>query len=163
MQSRAHELASDSAQQSKLNSSTGYRRAQITFGGQALGLVAWIPVLELLSQRTGMGHSSETKKASIPSWQRQEETQGKETIEETSDSSHGNSSDASSQDDLLEKASRFLDEDGIRDAPKERKVSFLEGKGLTREEIEILLKEAPEGEDGRSSDEEVSPQAEEVR
>lgn len=43
------------------------------------------------------------------------------------------------RDSLIEKASRFLQEDPIRDAPIERKKLFLESKGLTETEIDTLL------------------------
>jgi hypothetical protein len=41
--------------------------------------------------------------------------------------------------DLLEQASRFLEDETIRDAPRERKVAFLESKGVRSEDIEELL------------------------
>ncbi|KAL8817837.1 MAG: hypothetical protein Q9223_003411 [Gallowayella weberi] len=40
---------------------------------------------------------------------------------------------------LLEQASKFLAEDGIRDAPTERKIAFLQSKGLVDEEVSRLL------------------------
>jgi hypothetical protein len=40
---------------------------------------------------------------------------------------------------LLEQASRFLEDETIRDAPRERKVAFLESKGVKSEDIETLL------------------------
>lgn len=43
--------------------------------------------------------------------------------------------------DLLEQASRFLEDPTIRDAPRERKVAFLESKGVNAEDIEALLGE----------------------
>ena len=46
---------------------------------------------------------------------------------------------------LLEQASRFLDDPTIRDAPREKKVAFLESKGVKADEIEQLL-EAPQQE-----------------
>ncbi|KAF1835780.1 DUF726-domain-containing protein [Decorospora gaudefroyi] len=40
---------------------------------------------------------------------------------------------------LLEQASRFLDDPAIRDAPREKKVAFLESKGVSVGDIEALL------------------------
>lgn len=40
---------------------------------------------------------------------------------------------------LLEEASRFLEDPTIRDAPLEKKVAFLESKGVKADEIETLL------------------------
>ncbi|EUC50486.1 hypothetical protein COCMIDRAFT_32305 [Bipolaris oryzae ATCC 44560] len=46
---------------------------------------------------------------------------------------------------LLEQAARFLDDPTIRDAPREKKVAFLESKGVSAEDIGRLLgKEEPE-------------------
>jgi hypothetical protein len=41
--------------------------------------------------------------------------------------------------DLLEQAKRFLDDSTIRDAPREKKVAFLESKGVSAADIETLL------------------------
>ncbi|KAH8730606.1 hypothetical protein GQ44DRAFT_673532 [Phaeosphaeriaceae sp. PMI808] len=40
---------------------------------------------------------------------------------------------------LLDQAKRFLDDPTIRDAPREKKVAFLESKGISADEIGILL------------------------
>jgi Pex14 N-terminal domain len=48
-------------------------------------------------------------------------------------------SSSASRTELLEQASRFLEDDGIRDAPTSRKVAFLESKGLANDEIQKLL------------------------
>lgn len=47
--------------------------------------------------------------------------------------------DVSDSQDLLEQASRFLDDASIRGAPREKKVAFLESKGVSVEDIETLL------------------------
>ena len=44
-----------------------------------------------------------------------------------------------SRDDLKEQASKFLDDEQIKDAPLERKLEFLETKGFSKEEIYYLL------------------------
>lgn len=84
-----------------------------------------------------MGDASGAKSASIPSWQREQPQQT-----ESSNASHDKGPDQSTLDSeapsraaLLEKASKFLDDHEIKDAPAERKVSFLEGKGLKKDEI----------------------------
>ena len=54
------------------------------------------------------------------------------------------SADSSAQDpSLLEQATRFLEDPAIRDAPRERKVAFLESKGVDDKEIETLLGAEP--------------------
>jgi hypothetical protein len=49
------------------------------------------------------------------------------------------SNNASSQAQLLEQARKFLDDDEIRSAPREKKVAFLESKGVQKEDIKTLL------------------------
>ncbi|EMD96013.1 hypothetical protein COCC4DRAFT_184077 [Bipolaris maydis ATCC 48331] len=52
---------------------------------------------------------------------------------------------ASENSSLLEQAARFLDDPTIRDAPREKKVTFLESKGVSAEDIGRLLgEEEPE-------------------
>lgn len=41
--------------------------------------------------------------------------------------------------DLLGQASRFLEDSNVRDAPREKKVVFLQAKGVSPEDIETLL------------------------
>lgn len=59
---------------------------------------------------------------------------------------------------LLEQASRFLDDATIRDAPREKKVAFLESKGVSSEDIETLLGAATQ-DDGLSTLEEAEGRA----
>ncbi len=89
-----------------------------------------------------MSDPSEAKKASVPQWQQQwqepgssDSVNGGPTVSEASQNTDPPPSRAS----LVEQASRFLQEDGIKDAPTERKVAFLESKGLTQEEIHKLV------------------------
>lgn len=70
------------------------------------------------------------KSPSIPSWQQRPEN---------SPAEQSSSDEYASRQNLIDQASRFLEDDSIRDAPTARKVSFLESKGLTSEEIENLL------------------------
>ncbi|KAJ5688746.1 hypothetical protein N7462_003138 [Penicillium macrosclerotiorum] len=82
-----------------------------------------------------------SKPPSIPSWQRQSES-GPADPSPSSPSASPNSDDlpaSTLRHDLLEQASRFLEDESIRDAPTDRKVSFLESKGLNSDEIETLL------------------------
>ncbi|KAL1792600.1 hypothetical protein ACET3X_009107 [Alternaria dauci] len=46
--------------------------------------------------------------------------------------------------ELLEQASRFLEDATIRDAPREKKVAFLQSKGVRTEDIETLLGKEPQ-------------------
>jgi hypothetical protein len=55
---------------------------------------------------------------------------------------------------LLDQAKRFLDDATIRDAPRQKKVAFLESKGVSAEDIETLL--------GAESDEKASAELEEA-
>jgi hypothetical protein len=45
---------------------------------------------------------------------------------------------------LLDQAKRFLDDSTIRDAPREKKVAFLESKGVSADDIETLLGAEPQ-------------------
>lgn len=77
-----------------------------------------------------MSDSEENKGASaIPSWQRSSETEAP-------------APDATgSQDDKLEVARRFLDDEGVKDAPREKKIEFLKEKGIEASNIAKLLGE----------------------
>jgi len=112
-----------------------------------------------------MGDASKAKSASIPSWQRQ---QPRET--ESSEASSINDLDHSTRDfkapvraALLEKASKFLDDPEIKDAPVERKISFLKGKGLKEDEIRELLPALETSMDIAPAPKEVATEDREVR
>lgn len=64
-----------------------------------------------------------------------------ETAEEHADSS-----------ELVAQAARFLEDANIRDAPREKKVVFLQAKGVSPEDIETLL--------GKTMDQGESPELE---
>ena len=64
-----------------------------------------------------------------------------------------------SRTSLIEQASKFLDDEQIRDAPKERKVAFLESKGLINEEIHKLLGISQDQAEEKDCKEEVKAQA----
>jgi len=50
----------------------------------------------------------------------------------------------SESSELLDQASRFLEDDTIRDAPREKKVAFLQSKGVRPKDIETLLGQEPQ-------------------
>ncbi len=95
-------------------------------------------------------------KSEIPSWQRasadspssappQEEEQQQEEstlapVPTEEDLPSLESDDRNPErSELLEQASRFLDDPAIRDAPREKKVTFLQSKGVDEEDIDALL------------------------
>ncbi|KAJ9645918.1 hypothetical protein H2199_002961 [Coniosporium tulheliwenetii] len=49
------------------------------------------------------------------------------------------SSSTQEQPSLIEQASKFLEDPSIKDAPRERKVAFLQSKGLSSDDIQTLL------------------------
>ncbi|KGO72149.1 Peroxisome membrane anchor protein Pex14p, N-terminal [Penicillium italicum] len=75
--------------------------------------------------------------ASIPSWQRPNKT-AEDSPSPTSDNAPATTASTSRQA-LLDQAAKFLEDESIRDAPTERKVSFLESKGLSSDDIEQVL------------------------
>lgn len=83
---------------------------------------------------------------SIPSWQHAEPS----TIP------------SDSRDSLLDLAATFLLNDSVRDAPLDRKRSFLQSKGLNNDEIDKLLR-VPENETPSRTKAEIKNQIPEVR
>jgi hypothetical protein len=69
------------------------------------------------------------KKGGVPSWQ----TAAPEKEEEKSNPEPG------TREKVLEQAKKFLEEDEVKDASTDKKVAFLESKGLQGEEIQSLL------------------------
>lgn len=53
----------------------------------------------------------------------------------------GEEEHSSENNSLLEQAARFLEDPAIRDAPRDKKIAFLESKGVSAEDIERLLGE----------------------
>ncbi|KAJ5923757.1 hypothetical protein N7454_009002 [Penicillium verhagenii] len=85
--------------------------------------------------------SDSTKPPSIPSWQRQSVSSTDQSPSQ-SPSPSPSSDDApalTSREDLVNQASRFLEDESIRDSSTDRKVAFLESKGLNSDEIQQLL------------------------
>lgn len=77
----------------------------------------------------------DTKKAGVPSWQlkSKDETSKVEVKEVKAEKP------TPSRETVIEQAKKFLEEDEVRNASTDKKIAFLEGKGLRREEIEELL------------------------
>ena len=104
--------------------------------------------------------SQKADKPSIPSWQRAqsttlaspptsdtEEPAQQQQAESTSEPGAEDSAErrpAAEGVSLLEQASKFLEDPSIRDAPRDRKASFLETKGLSKDDVEKLLGAEPE-------------------
>lgn len=82
---------------------------------------------------------SDPKQISIPQWQRQGAAKDPQEPPKGSEKSDHAEKPPPSRASLLEQAAKFLEAEDIRDAPTERKISFLESKGLTNEEIHKLL------------------------
>lgn len=91
---------------------------------------------------------SDASKRSIPAWQQRENVQSSDAKPTSQTSEIPTPSHA----ELLDQAQDFLKEESIRSAPREKKVAFLEKKGLNSDDIEKLLA-ADTGEDERTSEE----------
>ncbi|KAF7131265.1 hypothetical protein CNMCM5793_004370 [Aspergillus hiratsukae] len=76
------------------------------------------------------------KSPSIPQWQ---QPAAASTNTDNSTSTPSPNSDEAPRSELIEQARKFLQDDSIRDAPVDRKIAFLESKGLRSEEIDSLL------------------------
>ena len=79
------------------------------------------------------------KPGSIPSWQREQQSQEESSSGVVLNQSSTSSIETLPRAALLDKASKFLEDDEIKEASTESKISFLEGKGLTSDEIQKLL------------------------
>lgn len=89
-----------------------------------------------------MGDPVDNKQRSKPDWQHEEDSGSHEDLKRGS-----KTTDAPEHVEppppravLLEQASKFLKDDEIKDAPAQRKIAFLQSKGLTDEEVYRLLK-----------------------
>ena len=84
-----------------------------------------------------MSDSEGSKSKRIPSWQLEKPPESPEnTPPQISGERSGNDE---ARQSLLKSAAKFLEDKDIRDAPVERKKSFLDSKGLTEDEIQSLL------------------------
>ncbi|KAL9611282.1 MAG: hypothetical protein Q9167_004079 [Letrouitia subvulpina] len=91
-----------------------------------------------------MGDPRDKKGNSIPSWQRERpppppQPTSSEELFAPSTSSSDESQSSLSRAALIDQAAKFLDEDDVKTAPTERKITFLQTKGLKKEEIYQLL------------------------
>ncbi|KAL8651019.1 MAG: hypothetical protein Q9210_003485 [Variospora velana] len=87
-----------------------------------------------------MTDTSGPKKATIPQWQQQKSSESSQTSDQQpTDQEIQQPTPPPSRATLLEQASKFLEEDEIKNAPAKRKKAFLETKGLKQEEIHRLL------------------------
>jgi hypothetical protein len=86
-----------------------------------------------------MANASGPKRPAIPDWQKNyiQSSTAPESRTKYPDSSPDDTSKADAQ--LLEQAKRWLEDESIRDAPRERKIAFLEQKGLQGDDIQKLL------------------------
>jgi hypothetical protein len=86
-----------------------------------------------------MADPSGPRRPAIPDWQ-MNYVQSSATPEPLAKDPPSNSNDAPSSDTgLLELAKRWLKDESIRDSPRERKVAYLEEKGLQGDDIQKLL------------------------
>lgn len=97
------------------------------------------------------------KSNNLPSWQLKESFTAA-----NNESQDFNESSSSSRQTLLDQAATFLLDESIRDAPWERKRSFLETKGLSVDEINGLL-QAGNNESSQSHQAENKSKIPEVR
>lgn len=86
-----------------------------------------------------MSDSTKPKANTIPSWQRAEIIEAEKQGESVNHLPESRSHPKGSEHDLSKQALKFLDHDEIREASTERKIEFLEKKGLASDEIRRLL------------------------
>ncbi|KAL8708562.1 MAG: hypothetical protein Q9220_006615 [cf. Caloplaca sp. 1 TL-2023] len=88
-----------------------------------------------------MSDPPDTKRSSIPGWQQKELSEPDTTPDQDSPApEHPEHIDAPPpRAALFEQASKFLEEEHIKDAPIEKKIAFLKTKGLREGEINTLL------------------------
>jgi hypothetical protein len=87
-----------------------------------------------------MADSSGAKRPAIPNWQRSPIQSSTTAEPPPSDYTSPSDNMRRSDTELLEQAKRWLEDESIRDAPTERKASFLEQKGLQGSDIQKLLR-----------------------
>ena len=79
------------------------------------------------------------KPLSIPSWQQPNNTAADSSTSAPPSQSSDDNTPTTPRPALLEQATKFLEDESIRDASTDRKVAFLETKGLRKNEIDSLL------------------------
>ncbi|MCJ1397798.1 hypothetical protein MMC11_000994 [Xylographa trunciseda] len=87
---------------------------------------------------------AEAKPKSIPQWQRQEVSQGPPNIQGESNTNTSSKGGNDHRKELLELASQWLEHEDIKDESTDQKITFLQDKGLTKEETHKLLGVSPE-------------------
>lgn len=75
---------------------------------------------------------SEKKKTALPFWQRKSQP-------EQENSESAKEEEPESREKIVSQAKQFLEEDEVRDASTDKKIAFLESKGLQESEIQELL------------------------
>lgn len=110
-----------------------------------------------------MGDQSGAGKSSIPSWQLPQQPSETAT-QEAPAAAADNPENHEDRESLLNQGSQFLQDESIRDAPTDRKISFLESKGLRNDDIQKLLgvSRNPETSDSKATDTEESSTAQEA-
>ncbi|RAK96269.1 peroxisomal membrane protein PEX14 [Aspergillus ibericus CBS 121593] len=94
---------------------------------------------------------SKPKSSSIPQWQQPNNASNNDS---DSASALSPTSDETPRSELIEQATKFLEDDSIRDAPTDRKVTFLQSKGLREDEINTLLGISPTSKPSDTTEEE---------
>lgn len=69
---------------------------------------------------------------------------GASQVSETSTDTNTSVSQPSDSESRLKVARRFLEDESVRDSPREKKVEFLRSKDLTDDEIQQLLGQEPQ-------------------
>ncbi|KAL8703148.1 MAG: hypothetical protein Q9201_003652 [Fulgogasparrea decipioides] len=105
-----------------------------------------------------MNDPPKSRKARIPDWQQEGAPAPPEASDQDSESPEKHADPPPPRTVLLRQASKFLKEDEIKDAPAERKVAFLQSKGLTEEETHRLLEEPSNVADVEVKSDASSPQ-----
>jgi hypothetical protein len=72
------------------------------------------------------------KKPGVPSWQLKSKDEHAKAEEKPAP-------EAPSRETIIQQAKKFLEEDEVRNASTDKKIAFLESKGLRSEEIQDLL------------------------
>jgi phospholipase/lecithinase/hemolysin len=90
---------------------------------------------------TSLPGAEDVKAEAEPQPKKAEEQQQKEPTHEAAPSEESKS--VGDIQDLKEQAAKFLSDPSIKNASRERKVAFLESKGLKKEDVELLLSSQP--------------------
>ena len=95
--------------------------------------------LATFNANSTMSDSESKPKGGVPSWQMKPEASNPKPATEEKEQATESAPEANPRTSVLEDARKFLEEDEVKDASTDKKVAFLEGKGLTSEEIHQLL------------------------